>query len=143
MNYLHARYQKSGKIRKPDMLYTHSLFALEPVRWVQKYEWRDLTNIKLCASGTFQKAMGDAILISFNDLLSYRTGWTHVLHWLDEIQTWSLKYEASYLIPAATNKQLAEFYLAVLFLNVPTWLNGVWKKVACFFVGERLREVMM
>ena len=38
MNHLHPRYLKAGKISNDDMLYTLSLFALEPVRWVNRYE---------------------------------------------------------------------------------------------------------
>jgi hypothetical protein len=143
MNYLHARYQKSGQIKNSDMLYTLSLFALEPVRWIQKYEWRDLTDIELCACGTFWKSIGDAMLISFEDLSSSKKGWTDGLHWLEEVQTWSGMYEATNMIPAITNKKLAESHLDVLFLNVPTWLNDVGKKVVSVFVGERLREAMM
>jgi hypothetical protein len=143
MNYLHARYQKSGKIKNVDMLYTLSLFALEPVRWIHKYEWRDLTDVERCASGTFWKAMGDVMLISFDDLPSGSTGWIDGLHWLEDLETWSLKYEAANMIPAATNNQLAESHLEVLFLNVPTWLNEVGKKVVAVFLGERLRQAML
>jgi len=143
MNYLHARYQKSGQIKNSDMLHTLSLFALEPVRWVQKYEWRELTDVELCACGTFWKAMGDAMLISFEDLPSSKTGWTDGLHWLEDVRTWSGMYEAKNMIPATTNQQLAESHLDVLFLNVPTWLNEVGKRVVSVFVGERLREAMM
>jgi hypothetical protein len=143
MNYLHSRYQKSGKITNSDMLYTLSVFALEPVRWVRKYEWRAMTDIEICACGTFWKAMGDAMLISFDDLPSSPTGWTDGLHWLEEIETWSLKYEASNMVPAPTNKQLAESHLDVLFLNLPARLNLVGKKVVSLFLEGRLRAAMM
>jgi hypothetical protein len=143
MNYLHARYQKSGQIRNSDMPYTLSLFALEPVRWVQVYEWRDLTDVELCACGTFWKAMGDAMMISFEDLPSSKTGWTDGLHWLEEVRTWSGMYEAQNMIPAITNQKLAESHLDVLFLNAPKWLNEFGKRVVSTLVGERLRQAMM
>lgn len=143
MNYLHNRYQKSGKIKNTDMLYTLSLFALEPVRWIHKCEWRDLTDIELCASGTFWKAMGDAMLISFDDLPSSKTGWTDGLQWLQEIETWSLEYEAANMIPAVSNNQLAESHLDVLFLNLPAHLNGVGKELVAVLLGERVRKAML
>jgi len=31
------------------MLYTLSLFALEPIRWVNRYEWREMTPMEVCA----------------------------------------------------------------------------------------------
>ncbi len=87
--------------------------------------------------------MGDAMLISFDDLPSSNTGWTDGLHWLEDIQRWSLQYEATNMLPAATNNQLAESHLDVLFLNVPGWLNQAGKKVVSVLVGERLQKAMM
>jgi hypothetical protein len=143
MNYLHARYQKSGKIKNFDMLYTLSLFALEPIKWITNYEWRDMTAIERCASGTFWKAMGDAMTISFDELPSSQTGWRDGLHWLAEIEVWSLRYEAANMVPASANNRLAEAHLDVLFINVPSWLNQVGTKVVSVLVGERLQKAMM
>jgi hypothetical protein len=42
-------YQKKGLISNDDMLYTLSVFALEPVRWVKRYEWREMTPMEICA----------------------------------------------------------------------------------------------
>jgi hypothetical protein len=56
MNYLHSRYIKAGKIRNDDMLYTLSVFALEPARWINRYEWRKMSHLEMCASGTRQNA---------------------------------------------------------------------------------------
>ena len=40
MNYLHGLYRKSGKISDDGTLYNaESLFALEPLRWVDRFEW--------------------------------------------------------------------------------------------------------
>ena len=143
MNYLHGRYQKLGKIRNSDMLYTLSVFALEPARWVEKYEWRSLTDVELCACGTFWKAMGDAMMISCSELPSSKIGWTDGLQWLEEVEAWSLAYEAGNMIPAATNNQLAESHLQVLFINLPTRLTEVGKKVVSVFLGQRLQKAMM
>ncbi|KAF6227091.1 hypothetical protein HO133_008532 [Letharia lupina] len=98
MNYLHAGYQKAGKITNDDMLYTLSLFALEPARWVRKYEWRKLTELELCACGTYWKSMGDAMDISYSILPSSIPGWKDGLQWLDEVEAWSLRYEEAYMV---------------------------------------------
>ena len=143
MNYLHARYQKSGKILDSDMLYTLSLFALEPGRWVERYEWRHLTDVELCACGTYWKSMGDAMLISYQVLPSYKKGWTDGLHWLEEIREWSLKYELANMVPAHTNKRLADAHLNVLFLNMSPKLASVGRSAVAVLLGERLRKAMM
>lgn len=38
INYIHDRYRQRGRISDADMLYTLSLFALEPSRWVSRLE---------------------------------------------------------------------------------------------------------
>lgn len=53
INFLHDRHREAGKIKDDDMLYTLSLFVLEPIRRTRKYQWRDLTNIELCAKGVY------------------------------------------------------------------------------------------
>ena len=143
MNFLHAGYRKSGKITNDDMLYTLSLFALEPVRWVKRYEWRELTELELCACGTYWKSIGDAMDISYSKLPSLVPGWKDGLQWLDEVEAWSLKYEEAYMVPANTNKQLADSHFEIIFINVPARFLGPCKKLISVLLGERLRKAMM
>jgi hypothetical protein len=49
LNFLHSHYQKAGKISNDDMLYTLAVLALEPKRWIEQYEWRNLNDMELCA----------------------------------------------------------------------------------------------
>ena len=142
MNYLHSRYQKSGRISNDDMLYTLSLFAIEPVRWVNRFEWRSLTQFEMCASGTFWKAMGDAMKISFAPLPSAGQGWGDGLHWLEEIETWSVGYEEKHMTYARANETLANGHLELLFLNVPKSLKSTAKQVVAALVGQRLQQAM-
>ncbi|CAF9921188.1 MAG: hypothetical protein HETSPECPRED_004458 [Heterodermia speciosa] len=74
MNYLHSRYQKAGKISNDDLLYTLGIFALEPSRWINRYEWRCMTDVEMCACGTYWKNMGDAMEISYSKLRSSANG---------------------------------------------------------------------
>lgn len=143
MNFLHAGYKKAGKITNDDMLYTLSLFALEPARWVRSYEWRNLTELELCACGTYWKSMGDAMDISYSDLPPSIPGWKNGLQWLNEVEAWSLKYEEIYMVPAVTNKQLADSHLEIICINVPAGLLSSCKKVVSVIVGERVRKAMM
>jgi hypothetical protein len=143
MNFLHSRYQASGKIKDADMLYTLSLFACEPNRWIERFEWRDLTDMERCAGGTYWKAMGDAMHIAYTALPSAKTGWTDGLHWLDEIRAWSENYEAANMKPADTNKQLAEAHLDLLLFNLPPRLNTIAKTFVAVLIGPRLQEAMM
>ena len=142
MNYLHARYRKAGKITNDDLLYTLSLFALEPARWIEKYEWRSLTELELCACGTYWKSMGDAMEIAYTRLPSSAEGWKDGLHWLKEVEEWSVQYEETYMVPATTNKQLADSHFEILSFNVPARFHGPCKKIMSVVLGARLRKAM-
>ncbi len=62
MNYIHSGYQRAGKISNEDLLYTLSVFITEPISWIAKYEWRELTDMEICAIGTFWKSIGDSMV---------------------------------------------------------------------------------
>lgn len=53
------------------MLYTLSLFVTEPIRFIDAYEWRSLTELEKCALGTYWKSVGDAMGISYEPLPSF------------------------------------------------------------------------
>lgn len=143
MNYLHSRYLKAGKITNDDMLYTLSVFALEPMRWVNKYEWRRMSDFELHASGTFWKSIGDKMEIDFAALPSHGRAWSTGYHWLREIEAWSELYERDHMLPARTNERLALAHLDLIFLNLPKELNTVGKHLVSSLVGERLRKAML
>ncbi|KAI9668616.1 MAG: hypothetical protein M1831_001055 [Alyxoria varia] len=143
MNYLHSRYQKAGKISNDDMLYTLSLFALEPVRWIDAHEWRQLTDLERCAFGTFWKSVGDAMGISFERLPSSHCGWWDGMHWLEEARVWSEAYEKAETVPNELNRKLAAAYLNVLHVNVPKFLVPVVREVVSVLFGARLQQAVM
>jgi ER-bound oxygenase mpaB/B'/Rubber oxygenase, catalytic domain len=142
MNYLHARYRKSGKILNHDMLYTLSLFALEPIRWTSLFEWRELTNLERCAIGTYWRNMGDSMEISFSALASYNKGWKDGLHFLDDLEEWSKAYEIKHMLPAESNKELAKGTLAIALFNVPLALRGIAMQFVIALLEPRLRKAM-
>ena len=143
MNFLHSRYQRSGKITNDDMLYTLGLFALEPSRWINQYEWRTLSDVEMCAFGTYWKNMGDDMEISFIKLPSAAKGWQDGLHWLEELKSWSADYEEAHMVPADTNKQLADSQLDSLLPKSPAKFRDSCKMMIVVLLGDRLRRSMM
>ncbi len=143
MNFLHSRYQKSGKITNDDLLYTLSIFALEPSRWINRYEWRSMSDLEMCACGTYWKNMGDAMEISYTKLPSSAKGWQDGLHWLEEVKQWSNAYEEAHMVPADTNKQLADSQLDYLLPMWPAKYRDPFKMVIFVLLGDRLRRSMM
>ena len=147
MNYIHSVYRKSGKILDDDMLYTLSLFAIEPVRWINTYEWRKLDDMEVCAIGTFWKSVGDAMGISWEKLKSGTGGkegtWKDGLQWFEEIDEWSEQYERECMVPNVDSHKIANETTRILLWSVPGPLKGAGKKVVSALMTDRLRDAMM
>lgn len=143
MNYIHSVYQKSGLLLDDDMLYTLSLFAAEPMRWINRFEWRTLEDFEKCALGTFWKSIGDAMGIGYGGLKSGQTGWTDGLQWLEELIEWAEVYEKRCMVPDINNKKTAEETTALLLWHVPTAMKGIGKNLISALMDERLRIAMM
>lgn len=62
--------------------------------------------------------MGDTVEISYIKLASSAKGGQNGLHWLEEVKEWSDKYEEAYMVPADSNRQLADSQLNTL---LPKW----------------------
>lgn len=143
MNYIHSGYQKSGKISNDDMLYTLSLFVVEPIRWIDRYEWRTLEAFEKCAIGTFWKSLGDAMVISYENLRSANEGWVDGLQWLEEIVAWGEDYEKKYMVPHPSNKKTADQTVNILLWKVPKPLKPAGQKTVLALMDDRLRKAMM
>ena len=147
MNYIHSAYRKSGKILDDDMLYTLSLFVTEPVRWINKYEWRKLEDMEICAIGTFWKSVGDAMGISWEKLKSGTEGkegmWKDGLQWFEEIDEWSEQYEREHMVPNVDSHKTANETTRILLWSVPGPLKGAGKNIVSALMTQRLRDAMM
>lgn len=143
MNYLHGHYQKAGKISDTDMLYTLCLFALEPVRWVKEYEWRSLTDMELCALGTFWKNVGDAMGIPMDPLIRpSEAPFSDGFDWYKKAVAWAANYEVQNLKPAKTNKPLADATLGYFLWFLPVSLKSYGILVISCFLEKRLRVAL-
>lgn len=143
MNYIHSLYQKSGRISNDDMLYTLSLFALEPIRWIARYEWRELNDMEKCSIGVFWKAMGDAMRIDFQELTSVETELRDGLDWLTKLEAWSISYEEKYMVADINNKITADQTSNVLLWKVPNRMRGLGVQAISSLMDRRLRKAMM
>ena len=143
INWLHDRHRKSGNISDEDMLYTLSLFALQPMTWVKKYEWRQLDDIEICAVATLWKYLGDALKVPFDILPGHRKGWRDGLEWIRELEAWSQNYEERYMVPADTNRKLAEMTFRIILHKLPKVLHGWGRSFLAGIMETKLREAML
>ena len=141
--FLHSGYQASGKILDADLLYTLALFAVQPVRFIENFEWRTLSDLELCAIGTFWKSLGDALGISSEILPSGKTGFKDGMQWLEEVDVWSQDYEAKYMVPDPKNRESADQATAVLLYNLPKFLHPIGLQFTSYMMDDRLRKAML
>jgi len=125
------------------MLYTLSLFALEPVRWVKRYEWREMTPMEVCAIATFWKSIGDAQGISYEVMASCKTGWKDGLHWFEELEAWSTAYEEHAMVPSTYNHTTGNETVRMLVYDLPSSWFGFGRNLSSALMEHRLRKAMM
>lgn len=162
---MHRHYRRLGKISDSDLLYTLSLFALEPSRWVSRFEWRELTDLELCAVGTLWRNLGEALEVPFGELPSFAPLSSSVgdyvddgaekvkaketekeidgLQWLEELRVWSQAYEEKHMVPADSNKRLADSTLRLILWKLPSSLHGIGKNILATLLEDKLREAML
>jgi hypothetical protein len=147
MNYLHQSYRKAGKIRDDDMLYTLSLFALEPARWVARQGWRDMTDLEHAALGTFWKDMGEMMHIPYDALLPFCDEGKDVdtgggLAFYDAIDRWSRDYERRCMVEADSNEIMSRGTLDILTFNTPRFAKPFVLQLLFTLLEPRLRASM-
>jgi hypothetical protein len=142
LNYLHGLYIKQGRISNDDMLYTLSLFMLEPPRMIAKTEWRPLIDLEICALAVFHKSMGDAMEISFDVLPSSKTGFRDGLAFYAELEEWSIDYERRCMVPHQNNYITAIQTQNLLLRTIPRPLHGPVSKIISAAMDDRLRDAV-
>lgn len=140
--FLHSGYRASGKILDEDLLYTLALFALQPIRFIDKFEWRTLSDLERCAIGTFWKSIGDGLGISYDPLPS-DAGFRDGIQWLEEIGAWSEAYETKCMVPDQINRTVADETTAILVYMLPRVLHPVGLQFVSFMMDDRLRRAML
>ncbi|KAI5261092.1 hypothetical protein E4T47_09517 [Aureobasidium subglaciale] len=140
-NFLHSLY--GAKISNDDMLYTLGLFLLEPVRWINKHEWRQLTNTELAAMGLFWLKVGEGMKIDLSCLPGQKTGWKDGLQFMKELEKWSDDYEEKHMVPAESNKLTADHTTDLLLYAVPDALKDAGRKVVSALMDSRLQKAML
>ena len=101
--------------------------------------------MEMCAVGTLWKSIGDALKVPYTELPSYETStkWQNGLDWLNELGGWSKAYEEAHMVPAISNKKLADSTLDILLWKTAKGLRGAGRNIAATILDDRLRASMM
>lgn len=69
--------------------------------------------------------------------------WADGLQWMDEMEAWSMEYEAKYMLPADSNRELAAGSREHLLAATPGFMKPVMRKLVAALMQDRLRIAMM
>ncbi|KAI1114578.1 hypothetical protein F5Y14DRAFT_164761 [Nemania sp. NC0429] len=147
VNYIHSLYRPSGKMSDDDLLYVLGLFALEPLRFIERWEWRAPTLEERCALATLWRALGKDLEIPFHRLPSScaagsTSGFRDALHWLAELEVWGREYEARHRAPTAESARLGEMQLDAWVRGVPVCFRGIARGFVAALIEPGLRDAM-
>lgn len=127
MNAMHARF----RIQNDDMLYVLSTFVCEPVRWLERFGRRPMTDPERQAWFEYYRSLG------------LRMGIHDIPESLDEMMQWNVDYEAVSFSFAESNRQIAEITRDLLLsMYLPKWLVVAGRPAVHAFLDDRLRLSM-
>ncbi|KAK5629002.1 hypothetical protein RRF57_004717 [Xylaria bambusicola] len=141
-NYLHNIYRRTGRLSNDDMLFTLSLFTLQPMRWTAMYDWRPLSDMERCALATCFKVWGEDLEISYETLPSHSKGWIDGLHWLEELDAWSRQYEERHVEASDSNVEVVNATRELVLCQVPRSLHNLVWGIVAILLGPQIRKAM-
>jgi len=140
---MHAGYRRAGKIIDNDMLYTLSLFALEGMRWVRRYEWREASGLEWCALGVRWVCAGCVLEGDMEiEFECAGRGGRNGLEWHCALERWSVEYEKKHMESSSSNHKLAVATMQLLGDGLSKPVMGIANAVFGYLMDPQLRQVM-
>lgn len=127
-NAIHNQYK--DQITNDDMLYVLSVFIYEPIRWIEKLEWRSLTNEEQ-----------EALYIIWTHL-GERMGIRKIPPTLQAFDQWNQDYEEKHMHFAKSNTVIGNATMDLFLSLVPTFTHSTGKEISYCLMDERLRAAM-
>ena len=125
LNWIHRRY--GNRITNDEMIHTLAMFVLEPQRWIDRYEWRPMTNLEKNASYIYWKEIGN------------RMGIKDIPATLKDCEKWTCEFEKSNIYYCESNRICAECTIDMLLKNVPKFMHSFVRGVSASFLEEHVR----
>lgn len=125
VNWLHRRY--GAKVGNEEMIHTLAMFVLEPQRWIERYEWRPITQLEKVAMFIYWKEIGN------------RMGIKDIPPTLDKLQDWTESFEKEHMVYSDNNRICAEATIDLYLRNVPGLLKHFARNAANSLLEERVR----
>lgn len=127
MNSMHARFDISNE----DFLYVLSTFIFEPIRWVEKYAYRPMSEVE--KQGIFRNYLE----------LGRRMNLKDVPQTLDAFEEYNVRYERKNFRFAPSNRIIADKTINLMLgFYVPKWLHGLGRPFVYALLDDPLREAL-
>ncbi|MDX2076927.1 MAG: oxygenase MpaB family protein [bacterium] len=124
MNRLHGRFA----ISNDDFLYVLSTFIYEPIRWNERYGWRDVHDIERQASFYFWSEVGKRMAIK------------HIPPTYAEFEAFNIAYEQANFRYTETNRRVGEATIRIFLGWYPKPLHPIIRQVIYSLLDDPLRE---
>lgn len=125
-NFLHSLYGPA--ISRDDLLFTLSLFILEPIRMTNSIEWRTSTDLENQARFVLWSEIGN------------RMGISDLPDSLQSLIDWSLNYRSHSLIYAESNAILGEATMELLLRPYPSILRPLLRQCVLVLIPDDVRQ---
>ena len=125
VNWLHRRY--GSKIGNAEMIHTLAMFVLEPQRWIERYEWRAMTELEKVAFLVYWKEIGN------------RMGIKDIPSTLEELEAWTEEFENEHMVYVDSNRLCAETTMNLYLRGVPGFLKNFARNAAYSLLDARVR----
>ena len=123
VNWLHSRY--TNRISNDEMLHTLSVFALEAIHFIDRWEWRKLTDLEKVARFVFWREIG------------LRMGIRDIPESVEAFEEWTETYEKTDMVFAETNRICMDTTVNMTLRQLPKWTHGFFKNIASVFLEKR------
>lgn len=124
------------------MLHTLGSAVVDLFRSIEKYEWRQLTDVEKCAAGVFYRSMGEAMEIPFNLLPSGKAGFIDGIHFAQELCDFTVEYEKTAVKPTQSTLSISRRLMDLETANYPSILKPVVERVIATRLDEHIRVSM-
>ncbi|KAK2799544.1 hypothetical protein FQN51_006858 [Onygenales sp. PD_10] len=128
LNWIHRQY--ASRISNDELLYTLGLFILEPIRWIDTREWRQLSTIERVAIFIYWKEIGN------------RMGIHGIPGTLDELKRWNTAFEAGNMGFSETNRMCAAATVDASMRPRPRFMKGFGKRAMAWCMQDYVRPVL-
>ncbi len=124
MNYMHGKFN----ISNADFLYVLSTFVYEPIRWCDRFGWRQTCEQERLANFYFWREVGVRMQIQ------------NIPETYAEFEQYNLNYEREHFHYSDTNRRVGESTRDLFLSWFPSFLRPVLKPFVYAMLDERMRD---